>query len=137
MSIIDKIQTITDAYTARGLKREETIIVEPKNEFQEIANSFIDALVLTAALNEGREPNYADPKEERVSIWWYLRSVAAGGPGFSYHDCVYATSYSFVSARLVFFDWKVAKHAATKFSEVYKPFMTFPDKPTVNNFLIK
>jgi hypothetical protein len=129
MSIIDKIQTLADAYTYSGLEREETIIIEPKNKHQKAANSFIDALTLTAALNEGRKPNFDDSDEVRYIIGWDMRSEAVGGPGFAYDvSSTRVRSVSPVCIGLIFFNLEVAKYAATTFPEVYEPFMVFHQK---------
>ena len=125
MDITEKITTLADAYASLGLnKDEETPFANPKNSRQEAANAVMDAMVLTEALNDGWIPDY-DNNEPKYEIWWFMRSKAAGGPGFSCYGYSFGASDSFVGARLVFRDWRVGKYAATQFPEVYEPFMTF------------
>jgi len=126
MSITDKIQTVTDAYTYLGVDRSEMTFPEPKNDIQRAANAFVDATILTAALNERREPDFDDLNESKCIIGWDMRSEASGGPGFSYDvSTTFVRSVSPVAACLVFFKLEVAIYAASKFTEVYKTFMTF------------
>lgn len=128
MSAIEQIKTLEDAYAALGLTQSEEIpFASPKNDRQEAANSFVNATVLVEALNEKKRPDY-DENTRKYEVWWNMRSEAAGGPGFSYADYNCARSHSFVGARLVFHDWETARYAATQFPEVFKPFMTFPEK---------
>lgn len=124
-----EIETLADAYTARGLEREEIVFDNPANDLQQAANAFIDAIVLTAALNGGRKPNFTNPLERKVPISWRHREFYTGAPVFLYndYDFVLDNTCSFVGERLSFFDKDVAKYAAEKFPEVFKPFMTFPN----------
>lgn len=126
MSITDKIKTIEDAYAAQGLVMQDEIpFAEPKNGRQLAANSFMNAMVLTEALNEGWVPDY-DTNEDKYEIWWYMRSEAAGGPGFSFLVYYCDLSGSRVGARLVFRTRQLARYAGETFPEVYKDFITIP-----------
>ncbi len=81
-------------------------------------------VTIVEALNKGRIPNYDDPNEKRYELWWDMRSKAAGGSGLSYGVYDYDSVYSFVGARLVFFDPETAKYAASQFLSEYKVIMT-------------
>lgn len=131
MSVTNTIKSLLDAYTARGLVRDQMIFSDPENDIQEAANSFIDAVVLTEALNEGRKPDFNNPLERKFPIFWFMPSTGRrSNPDFFYndYDFVLDNTSSFVSARLVFFDKDIAKYAATEFPEVYMPFMKFPEQ---------
>ena len=120
------IKTLEDAYASRGLKREEEVpFANPSNDRQIATNSAFDIMVLVEAINEGEKPDF-DSGEYWHEIWWRMRSKAAGGPGFSYHDCGYGSSFSRVGARLLFIDSARAMYAGKNFPEVFEPFMTFP-----------
>lgn len=81
-------------------------------------------VTITDALNNGRVANYDDPNEVRYELWFYMRSKAAGGSGFSCNGCSRDRSASYVGARLVFFDLEIAKYAANQFLDKYKVIMT-------------
>jgi hypothetical protein len=127
-SIKSRIKTLSDAYEAKGLQRDQIVFDSPATGVQLSANSFIDAAILTDAINEGWKPDFNDPAQERFSIQWEMRSVDAGGPGFCIHT-VNQDNYHLatVSAHLVFRSREGASYAATEFPEVYRPFMTLPE----------
>ncbi len=127
-AVIERVQTIEDAYTEKGLVRHEEIpFANPKNARQEAVNSFLDAIVLTEAYNEGWEPNWDDSEEEKYEIWWDMRSdeldVSAVGSGFSLDGVGFAYSDTFVGSRLVFKTRALARAAAERFVQVYRGFM--------------
>jgi hypothetical protein len=126
MNIIDKIKSLSDAYVACGLEREANVFTEPKSNLQVAANSFIDAIVLTSALNEGIKPHFLGG-QKHWKIEWFLYPTYPGGPEFNFKTCDFIGARDIdVSAYLLFLHPHVAKYAATTFPEVYMPFMTFP-----------
>lgn len=123
-SIIDKIQSLTDAYEILNLTRAEIVVPSPQNAYQIKANGFIDAIVLIEALNEGRKPDYTNAFEERYLIDWNMRPVTYNRSDFSFKTLMMEIdSHSDVGVNLVFFDRKVAEYAATKFWHVFESFM--------------
>lgn len=79
--------------------------------------------------NKGQKPDFDNRDQEKYYPWWYMRSVAAGGPGFSSGVYVCDISRSAVGARLVFLDYDAMKWATSQpeFVEIYKTWMTFPE----------
>lgn len=80
--------------------------------------------------NKGVKPDFDNINQTKYFPWWYLRSEAAGGPGFSYNVYYYVDSYSGVGARLVFLDFDAMKWATSQpeFIAIYKSWMTFPSE---------
>lgn len=128
MKITERIKKLEDAYEYLGLKMEDEIpFANPNTGRQIAANGFIHATILVEALNEKIRPDYNDSNRVKYEILWYMKSKAAGGPGFSYNVRGYYSSASCVGARLVFLDYDVMRYAAETFAHIFEMFMTFPD----------
>ncbi|MDQ6477829.1 hypothetical protein [Dyadobacter sp. LHD-138] len=128
MKNYESIQSLEDAYKATKFDPTIDLFQNPSTDRQIAANSFTNATVLTEAINQNDDgskwiPDF-DTYEDKYEIWWRMRSEAAGGPGFSYHDFSCGYSRSCVGARLVFRSRARAKYAATTFPHIFKPFMT-------------
>jgi len=79
--------------------------------------------------NKGVKPDFDNSNQKKYYPWWYMRSVTAGGPGFSDFDYYCVFSISYVSARLVFLDYDAMKWATIQpeFVEIYKGWMTIQE----------
>jgi len=130
---MNNITTFEDACAFRGYIPEEEIpYVSPKNDRQLAVNAWAKTVIVTEAINADEDgtpwiPNF-DTNDYKYENWWWMRSEAAGGSGFSFHGCSGDGSVSSVGARLVFRDRPRAKYFAEKFRELAAGWMVIPQQ---------
>ena len=115
--VTERIKTLADALTATGEVMPDFSEI-PENKRKQIRALF--ALeVITAALNEGWQPDWSDSNEMKWRPWFKVSS------GFVFDDTRY--SYSCANAgngaRLCFKTSALAEYAARQFTELYREFM--------------
>lgn len=118
------IKTLEDACADRGVSSADvTPYPEPVNDFQKAVNTFAHSVIVIEAINGGEVPDYDNPDQDKIEIWWDMRGQSAGGPGFSFLVVRYAYSFSNVGARLVFLDRDRARYFASQFKHLFEGFM--------------
>ncbi len=123
MTITERIKSLADAYEYFDLKRDDLLFPDPKHPYQIAANHFIDAQVLTDALNEKHEFDYDNYGQDKYVLWYNLRSSAGGGSGFALDDVVYAHASASVGPRLTFKSRELAYHAFKIAPDTFRGFI--------------
>lgn len=100
-----------------------------ETEEEKALNGMAQTWRIIRVFNKGQKPDFNNHGQLKYYPWWYMRSVAAGGPSFSCFGYYCDYSYSDVGARLVFLDYDAMKWATSQpeFVEIYKTWMTFPE----------
>mgnify|MGYP000928640032 CR=1 FL=1 len=126
MEITEKVKSFEDACSIEGIDPVKAVPFQnPEDIDQKSINAYAKLIIINRVLNEGWVPNFDDNKWKYYP-WFYMRSVAAGGPGFSYDGCIYDYSYSTVGARLVFKSEELAEYAGKQFRDIYEDYMVIP-----------
>jgi hypothetical protein len=126
MKKADKLTTYQQVCEAEGVDPVQSLpFPTPETPEQVALNGMAKAWRIVRVFNKGVKPDF-DTDQAKYTPWWYMRSEAAGGPGFSYYDSDYVRSFSFVGARLVFLDYDVMKWVTSQpeFVEIFKSWMT-------------
>ncbi|MDN3672637.1 hypothetical protein QWY99_06160 [Flavobacterium branchiarum] len=118
--IKERVKSLNDALRENGVSekkfRESCEGMSP----DEVAYKMIKEIV--KAFNEGWVPDWSDSSQNKYYPWFKMGSPSGGG--FSYDDCAYWHTYSFVGSRLCFKSADLAKHAGQLFESIYKDFLT-------------
>jgi hypothetical protein len=126
MKITDKVKFFENACAVEGINPLEALpYAAPVTADQRSINAYAKLIIITRVLNEGWVPDY-DNNDWKHYPWFYMRSEAAGGPGFSYSVSYCGRSFSRVGARLVFKSEELAEYAANQFRDIYEDFMVIP-----------
>jgi len=127
MDITENVKFFENACAVEGINPAEALpYVPPVTADQRSINAYAKLIIITRVLNEGWVPDFDDSDEWKYFPWFYMQSVAAGGPGFSYHVFSCDVSHSFVGARLAFKSEELAEYAANQFLDIYEDFMVIP-----------
>lgn len=104
--VTDRIKTYEDACVELGKEPIERHI------FDELA-------IITAALNEGWEPNWDDSNEKKWAPWFRMSS------GFAFYDTYYSCSLAYAgrASRLCFKSDELARYAGKQFLDRYEKLM--------------
>ena len=121
----DRIKTLQDACNELGDVHPfvrayngyaKNISEENKNDVDVLA--FLKLRIITAALNEGWEPQF----EEGESRWYPWFTNKYGGLVFACAIGAGSYSYSFYGVRLAFKSKELAEYAGKQFIDIYKYF---------------
>lgn len=87
--------------------------------------AFTKLIIITAAINDNREPNFNDSSERKYYPWYWIKADDKHSGGFAFFDscCVYAITYAYLGSRLCFFDEASTKFAINQFEKIYLDFL--------------
>ena len=118
------IASFEEACKKEGLNPVEEIpFKNPANGRQIAVNAAAKLFIIAKALNGDWKADWNNWNQGKYYPWFDMRSSPAGGSGFSYGDCVYGRSSSYVGSRLVYKDLETAEYAGTKFLDIYRDLM--------------
>jgi len=126
---MNNITSIKEACDFFGYNIEEEIpFKEPKNDRQIAVNAWAYTVIVIEAINADEDgkrwiPDFDNYNEIKRSIYWDMRSEAAGGSGFSYYDYDDDDVGSIVGARLVFRDRPRFEQFVKYFTDLAKGWM--------------
>ncbi|HTD92462.1 MAG TPA: hypothetical protein VK644_01570 [Chitinophagaceae bacterium] len=123
INIADRIWTVDDACVETGRPIEEVRpFANPSNAFQDWLNACGEMAVLIEAFNEGKVPDWADPKQKKYIAWWDMRPES--GFGLSFRDVDFVNSRTCVASRLHLLKEDHHKLIAERFPDICKRYMT-------------
>ena len=115
--VTERIKTLADALAATG-KTMPDFSALPE-EMQGKYRALFAIEVITAALNEGWQPDWNNTAEYK----YYPYFKVSSGFVFDYADCLYSYAGGGNGARLCFKTAALAEYAGRQFTELYKEFM--------------
>ena len=131
MKKLEKLKTFEDACKVLRLNSKKVLpdfSCYPKQDHAAMqAHAKLVIIVRAANLltNKGKEwkPDWSNYGQWKYYPWFEMGS--SSGVGFSYYDCAFWYTFSFVGSRLCFKSADLAKHAGQLFEqEIYKPLFT-------------
>lgn len=117
--ITDRIKSVRDAFEELDIcpsDIEVSLPCELKGDKESILN-YINAIVVTRALNEGWEPDFDNSSEGKYYPYFDMRSA---GSGFACNGCNCWISLTYTPARLCFKTPELAVYAGKQFNEMFK-----------------
>lgn len=120
----ERIKSFEEACLALGLDPTQLPVVAnlPEKDQQSII-AFYKLTIITRALNEGWEPNWADFSERKYFNYLYIGGLAYSGSlcGLSASSAshVFSSASAYVGARLCFKSRELAEYAYSQFKELY------------------
>ncbi len=153
LPVTDRVKTLSDAIEELGKEHEAVKAYRAMEwylrDYAPDLMAYFELRIITAALNEGWEPQFT-PDEERWYGWYDLiskeaydslsdeekgrcvgRSGSSAGAsgGLVCSSADYASSYSYTSfsSRLAFKNRELAEYAAKQFIEIYANFCFIPE----------
>lgn len=120
----ERIKSFEEACLSLGLDPTQLPVVAnlPEKDQQSII-AFYKLTIITRALNEGWEPNWADFSERKYFNYLYIGGYAHNGSvcGLSASGAalVFSSAASAVGARLAFKSKELAEYAYSQFKELY------------------
>jgi hypothetical protein len=121
LSITDKVKSFEDACKILGIDPEDVLHAAHSDFLQKhivSINAYSKLIVITAALNQGWEPDWDDDEENKYYSWWYMSKG-----GFRLNFVYYLNALSNVGSRLCYKSRELAQYAATQFEDLYKDLM--------------
>ena len=117
--ITDRVKTYEDACEIKGI---QPMSIGQFNIFPESQREYLFCLhqddIINEVLNEGWEADFSKGDAKNYP-YFYWDVEKAGGPGFSYYDCICDCSNSYVGARRTFKTPELAKYSGTQFLHIH------------------
>lgn len=120
----ERIKSFEEACLSLGLDPTQLPVVAnlPEKDQQSII-AFYKLTIITRALNEGWEPNWADFSERKYFNYLYIGGAADYGSlcglSASFARDVFSSAASPIGARLCFKSRELAEYAYSQFKELY------------------
>ena len=84
--------------------------------------AFHKLTIIARALNDGWEPDWTNPSENKWFNWWYVDTKTAG-LGYAYSDNAPSSANASVGSRLCFRTEALADYAAEQFMPLYEEYL--------------
>lgn len=126
----DKLTTYAQVCKIEGVDPVLSLPFQSAKTTEEKAlNAVAQTWRIIRVFNKGVKVDFDNSDQLKYSIWWYMRSKAAGGPGFSCIASYFGHSLSSVGARLVFLDYDAMVWAAEQpeFVKIFEEWMTIKE----------